>query len=154
MDFVKTLSFPEAIQLAVSRFFEFEGRSRRSEYWWVILALLVLSAIIPIVASVFDLIVAPLTFRRLHDTGRSGWWYGLYLILQYLAIVGLFIYMGFGLLAFDDPFGMVMSVLSAGLGWVSLIVLYRVVLLVFLCQDSCPTENKYGPSPKYVQEQE
>ena len=61
--------------------------------------------------------------------------------------------MGFGLLAFDDPYGMVMSVLSAGLGWVSLIVLYRVVLLVFLCQDSCPTENNYGPSPKYVQEQ-
>ena len=134
MDFIKTLTFSEAIQLAVSRFFEFEGRSRRSEYWWVILA--------------------PLTFRRLHDTGRSGWWYGFYLILQYLAIVGLFIYMGFGLLAFDDPFGMVMSVLSAGLGWVSLIVLYRVVLLVFLCQDSCPTGNKYGPSPKYVQEQE
>lgn len=154
MDFIKTLTFPEAIQLAVSRFFEFEGRSRRSEYWWVILALLVLSAIIPIVASVFDLIVAPLTFRRLHDTGCSGWWYGVFLILQYLAIVGLFIYMGFGLLAFDDPFEMVMSVLSAGLGWVSLIVLYRVVLLVFLCQDSFPGENKYGPSPKYVQEQE
>ena len=154
MDFVKTLTFTEAIQLAVSRFFEFEGRSRRSEYWWVILALLVLSAIIPIVASVFDLIVAPLTFRRLHDTGRSGWWYGFYLILQYLAIVGLFIYMGFGLLAFDDFSGLFLSLLSAGLGWMSLIVLYRVVLLVFLCQDSCPTENKYGPSPKYVQEQE
>ena len=154
MDFIKTLTFPEAIQLAVSRFFEFEGRSRRSEYWWVILALLVLSAIIPIVASVFDLIVAPLTFRRLHDTGRSGWWYGAYLILKYLAFVGFFIYMGFGLLAFDNLFGMVMSVLSAGLGWMSLIVLYRLVLLVFLCQDSCPGENKYGPSPKYVQEQE
>lgn len=154
MDFIKTLSFPEAIQLAVSRFFEFEGRSRRSEYWWVILALLVLSAIIPIGVIVFDLIIAPLTFRRLHDTGRSGWWYGFYLILQYLAIVGLFIYMGFGLLAFADPFEMVMSLLSAGLGWMSLIVLYRVVLLVLLCQDSCPGENKYGPSPKYVQEQE
>ena len=48
MDFIKNLTFTEAIQLAVSRFFEFEGRSRRSEYWWVILALLVLSAIIPI----------------------------------------------------------------------------------------------------------
>ena len=71
----------------------------------------------------------------------------------YLAFVGFFIYMGFGLLAFDNLFGMVMSVLSAGLGWMSLIVLYRLVLLVFLCQDSCPGENKYGPSPKYVQEQ-
>ena len=69
MDFIKTLTFPEAIQLAVSRFFEFEGRSRRSEYWWVILALLVLSAVILIGVFVFDLIVAPLTFRRLHDTG-------------------------------------------------------------------------------------
>lgn len=154
MDFIKTLTFTEAIQLAVSRFFEFEGRSRRSEYWWVILALLVLSAIIPIVASVFDLIVAPLTFRRLHDTGRSGWWYGFYLILQYLAIVGLFIYMGFALLALGNIFELVLSLLSVGLGWVSLIVLYRVALLVFLCQDSCPGENKYGPSPKYVQEQE
>lgn len=154
MDFIKTLTFPEAIQLAVSHFFEFEGRSRRSEYWWVILALLVLSAIIPIGVIVFDLIIAPLTFRRLHDTGRSGWWYGFYLILQYLAIVGLFIYMGFALLTLGNIFELVMSVLSAGLGWVSLIVLYRVVLLVFLCQDSCPGENKYGPSPKYVQEQE
>lgn len=153
MDFIKNLTFTEAIQLAVSRFFEFEGRSRRSEYWWVILALLVLSVIIPIGVFVFDLIVAPLTFRRLHDTGRSGWWYGFYLILQYLAIVGLFIYMGFALLALGNIFELVLSLLSVGFGWMSLIGLYRVALLVFLCQDSCPSENKYGPSPKYVQEQ-
>ena len=154
MDFTKTLTFPEAIQLAVSRFFEFEGRSRRSEYWWVILALLILSAVIPIGVLVFDLVVVPLTFRRLHDTGRSGWWYGVYLILQYLAFVAFFIYMGFGLLAFDNMFGLFLSLFSAGLGWLLLIALYRLVLLVFLCQDSCPSENKYGPSPKYVQEQE
>lgn len=154
MDFIKTLTFPEAIQLAVSRFFEFEGRSRRSEYWWVILALLVLSVIIPIGVFVFDLIVAPLTFRRLHDTGRSGWWYGVFLILRYLTFVGLFIYMGFALLTLGNIFELVLSLLSVGFGWMSLIVLYRVVLLVFLCQDSCPGENKYGPSPKYVQEQE
>jgi hypothetical protein len=33
-----------------------------------------------------------------------------------------------------------------------LLFIYRVILLIFLCQDSSEKTNKYGPSPKYVSE--
>lgn len=31
-------------------------------------------------------------------------------------------------------------------------VIYGIILLIFYCQDSQKEENKYGPSPKYVEE--
>ena len=48
------------------------------------------------------------TIRRLHDTGRSGWW----------CLIGLVPVVG------------------------------GIVLLVFMCLDSTPGANAYGPNPK------
>ncbi len=144
-----TLTFPEAIQLAASRFFEFTGRSRRSEYWWVMLALAVLSAIIPGCVLVFDLVAAPLTFRRLHDTGRSGWWYGSFLIFQYLSVVVGLLFLGVSIFSVVTMGLSALALLPLGLAWGALGFLFRIVLIVFLCQDGEPYENQYGPSPKY-----
>lgn len=33
-----------------------------------------------------------------------------------------------------------------------MLLVYGIVMLVFLCQDSQPDENEYGASPKYVAE--
>lgn len=48
------------------------------------------------------------TIRRLHDIGKSGWWY----LLNFV------------------PFG-------------------AFVILYFICLDSEPTDNQYGPNPKF-----
>lgn len=88
------MSFQEAISSGLSRYFDFDTRSSRSEYWYWVLFVILLS----IVAGVIDSIIfdAPIlrslvtlgllipgiavSVRRLHDIGRSGWWYLIALI--------------------------------------------------------------------------
>ncbi|NLV41947.1 MAG: DUF805 domain-containing protein [Candidatus Hydrogenedentes bacterium] len=68
---------------------DFGGRARRKEYWFFILfnslayfALSILDVLMfkgqPVVSTLYALaILVPslsVTFRRLHDTGRSAWW--------------------------------------------------------------------------------
>ena len=42
---------------------------------------------------------------------------------------------------------LVVFILNLLLSWTP--ILGGIVMLVFMCQDSQPFENKYGPSPKY-----
>jgi uncharacterized membrane protein YhaH (DUF805 family) len=122
------VSFQDAVKVCFSKYVDFNGRARRSEFWWWVLFTFLLG----IVASVIDTVlgtrnstgsgliqsVANLAVllpslavgaRRLHDTGRSGWW----LLLWLVCIVG----------------------------WI--------FLIIWMCQDSHP-DNKYGASPKYA----
>lgn len=108
------------------RYAEFEGRSRRKEYWmfhlintviWLILIAFSFAtrnsfAVGAIVAAglygLAGLIPGlAVSVRRLHDIGRSGWWLLIALI----------------------PFG-------------------GLVLLVFDCLKGTPGPNEYGPDPK------
>lgn len=82
-----------------TRGLDFSGRSTRSDYWWAVLAqaivniilLLIGSALHPllIITFIYEIIaVVPglaLSFRRLHDTNRSGWW----LLLWFIPFVSL-----------------------------------------------------------------
>ena len=87
------MSFVEAVRTVLSKYATFSGRARRAEYWWFtlfalivyVLAALVDSAsgsqvatIVAIVALILPSIAVAV--RRLHDTGRSGWWWLLVLI--------------------------------------------------------------------------
>ncbi len=73
---------------AFKRFSDFSGRSRRSEYWYYVL----FNILVSIVAVVIDVFIEMPIFtllyllvsiipsiavlvRRLHDTGKSGWYY-------------------------------------------------------------------------------
>jgi len=74
----------------LKKYAEFNGRARRMEYWMfalfnfiIAIVLNVLTTIIgepvliaiPALYSLFVLIPGlAVTIRRLHDTGRSGWW--------------------------------------------------------------------------------
>jgi uncharacterized membrane protein YhaH (DUF805 family) len=117
--------------LVWKRYAEFEGRSRRKEYWMfsLINMLIVLAAelagfvllFIGIGVIVFPLLILyslallipslAVSVRRLHDTGKSGWW----LLIGLIPLIG------------------------------------GIVLIVFLASDSEPGVNLYGPSPKYMQ---
>ena len=65
----------------------FEGRARRSEYWWFFLMSLIISFIIgiiggliklPLLGSAYSLAVfipsIAVAIRRMHDIGKSGWY--------------------------------------------------------------------------------
>ena len=127
------MNFTAAIRSFWSRFADFKGRSRRSEYWYVQLFLVVTNLAVAgidlalmdgdvdrFIANggggivgliwIFATIVPALAvlIRRLHDAGKTGWW----------ALVGFIPFVG------------------------------AIVLLLFTVTDSSPGENKYGTSPK------
>ena len=99
----------------------FSGRTRRSGFWYVVLANILISLVFGILTALLGFFAVlsglyslaflvpgiTLSIRRLHDIGKSGWWLLIYLV----------------------PL----------VGWI--------VLLVFLCTDSGP-DNQWGPNPK------
>ena len=92
MTTVAPVPFMEAVKLYFIRYADFKGRSRRSEYWWASLAICILGsvigAIIPDLSWIWTLITlvpsVALSIRRLHDIGKSGWWY----LINFIPVVG------------------------------------------------------------------
>lgn len=77
-----------------ARYATFTGRASRSEYWWYALAAFLVNLVlsfIPIVGFLLSLaLIIPglgVSVRRLHDTGRSGW----FLLLGLIPIVGFIV---------------------------------------------------------------
>ena len=72
---------------SLKKYADFTGRARRKEYWMFILVYFILSLVVGVLdamvgmgflAIIFTLgMIIPsfsIAARRLHDTGRSGWW--------------------------------------------------------------------------------
>ncbi|MBR3454164.1 MAG: DUF805 domain-containing protein [Bacteroidaceae bacterium] len=58
------------------KFATFEGRAKRSEYWWFWLVCFVIGYI-PIVQFLGLILLIPsiaVGVRRMHDVNKSGWW--------------------------------------------------------------------------------
>jgi uncharacterized membrane protein YhaH (DUF805 family) len=92
----------------LKKYSDFSGRARRKEYWMFYLINTLISIVIAGIDTVFDLgyqsgvtvlyclyslaIVVPsiaVTVRRLHDTGRSGWWW----LIALVPIIGTIIFL-------------------------------------------------------------
>lgn len=127
------MGFATAVKSFWSKYTNFSGRARRSEYWFIqlflVLTNLAVAAIdLALMNGDFERFIANggggvvgliwilativpavgVLIRRLHDTSRSGWW----ALIGVLPIVG------------------------------------GIILLVFTLQDSDAGENTYGASPK------
>ncbi|WP_291077698.1 DUF805 domain-containing protein [Hyphomonas sp.] len=136
------VSFPDAVKMFFTRYVDFQGRSRRSEYWWVVLFNLIvslvlvglafalggnfesgeLSPIAMILFAVFGLymlaIILPsiaLFVRRLHDINQTGWIY----------------------------LGLVVASLIPFIGFIA-----SIAMIVIACIPGTVGPNKYGPDPK------
>lgn len=123
------MSFGQAVSSVFSKYATFSGRARRSEYWYWVLFVFLVTLLALVLDSVLKIRIAEgspygwisvvvalallipgiaVTVRRLHDTDRSGWWY----LLSFLCGVG------------------------------------AIIVLVFCLIDGTPGPNKYGDSPK------
>ncbi|MEL6756129.1 MAG: DUF805 domain-containing protein, partial [Pseudomonadota bacterium] len=109
------MTMTEAIQSFIARYADFQGRSRRSEFWWVILASVIIGAVwgaligliggaygtglnaIGLLLSgimfLFGLAVLipgiALSVRRFHDLGQTGWLLLVFVLLGLIPIVGI-----------------------------------------------------------------
>ncbi len=101
----------QAVSSVFSKYATFSGRARRSEYWWFVafsIVLLIVALVIDnaaglkisgqqigwvysVVALLLFIPSIAVTVRRLHDTGRSGWWWFLSLLCGIGAII-LFVF--------------------------------------------------------------
>ena len=70
--------------------------------------------------------------RRLHDLGRSGWWYLLFAVLMALPVIPNCMH----LTGFWPTF---LNLLALAI---------TIFYIVVMCKDSQPGENKWGPNPK------
>lgn len=103
----RQVTFGEAVNRALTvNYCNFNGRASRSEFWWFYLFGFIASCIISvafcwsstieyIVSGIFSLFMLlpglGISARRLHDTGRSGWW----ILVNLVPIVGWIIYVYF-----------------------------------------------------------
>ena len=95
---------------ALKKYADFTGRASRTAYWMFVLLYIVFY----IVASIVDVILGSMFFasiyslallvpsisiaaRRLHDTGRSGWWQ----LLMFIPILGWIVLLVFLVQASD-----------------------------------------------------
>jgi uncharacterized membrane protein YhaH (DUF805 family) len=78
------MSFGKAIEAFFKRYFDFQGRSSRSEYWWFFLLDILINILVVYSDFIFLLMLwhiativgfIALTIRRLHDLNRSGLWF-------------------------------------------------------------------------------
>jgi uncharacterized membrane protein YhaH (DUF805 family) len=147
-----SLTFSEALNKATNDIFMISGRSRRSEFWWTMgVVYLVNVFLTPFIGTILSLLAIPLKIRRLHDVGKSGWWWGVCAILQTI-VVAFFLY-DLIILIINDSSSLAQSVIWAFILkylalWV-FILIYKLILFIFYCMDSEPYANKYGDSPKY-----
>ena len=90
------MSFGDSIKTCFTKYVDFKGRASRPEYWWFFLSYIVLyfvflairvPAVAYLVALAYFLPLLAAAVRRLHDTGRSGWWY----LIVLIPLVGLII---------------------------------------------------------------
>ena len=115
------MTFVEAVKACLSKYADFSGRARRSEYWYWVLYVIA----VDIVTTVLDkaigtsflyylgavaLLVPSIAVgvRRMHDLGKSGW----YLLIGLIPLVG----------------------------WV--------IVIVWAATEGQPETNAYGDSPK------
>lgn len=80
------MDFQTAVRTCLQKYVTFEGRATRPEYWWFVLFSVGVVLVLGILGGLFGavlLMVLGLALlppgvaaaaRRLHDTGRSGWW--------------------------------------------------------------------------------
>jgi uncharacterized membrane protein YhaH (DUF805 family) len=124
------MGFIDAIKSGFSNSANFEGRARRSEYWfWFLFIFLCTFGLVFIdlasgmyntsgyglLSTIFWFAICipqiAVSVRRLHDSGKSGWW----IVIGFVPLLGV------------------------------------IVLLIFYVLDSQPGANIYGPNPKGVE---
>lgn len=176
----KDVGFLEAFKLFWTNYVNFRGRSRRKEYWYVVLWMVIiyllyqllnivaavtfapLIIIIALVFIVFSLgTIIPnlaLKVRRFHDVSFSTWVPITIFVVKILTFVIVYAFA----ITIKDPEALNAS--SSKIMESNLIPLWLLIIatlinlalsifeLVVACMNSKKGTNKYGPNPKEVQD--
>ena len=164
------MSMMEAVKSVFSKYADFSGRARRSEYWYFSLFLFLINAVFGVflthlepnstpyylvnaLEGLFNLAVfvpsLAVTWRRFHDIGKSGAWSLLGFGVSILSIVFVIVLA----LTYSATGSSVSDVVMASVGmtiigmFLAILVIY-VLMLVWLCREGQVGSNRFGPDPK------
>ncbi|GHU37312.1 hypothetical protein FACS1894105_09190 [Clostridia bacterium] len=158
----------------LKKYAEFKGRATRAEFWWAMLTSIIINfvlyifSMIPYIGVLFTVIttvvalgtIIPITalwFRRLHDVGKSG---KLYIVFLCLAVAeGIFaailiavtavsiasIFLGGG-----DGGGFVFAAFLVIADSIAIIVV-GIILIIFAAKEGIYGPNQYGNDPRMFQ---
>jgi uncharacterized membrane protein YhaH (DUF805 family) len=161
------MTFTQAVPSVLRTYATFSGRARRSEYWWFYLFTLLVGIATSLIDALLDaafnneigiagvitslallLPTLAVTSRRLHDTGRTGWWMLLPAIPLAATLVVAIAAVSSVLFSTDSSGTPALALIALLVACVLLTLTAGIVLTVFLCLNSSPGPNKYGTSPK------
>lgn len=120
----KIMGFGEAIQSVFSKYATFSGRARRSEYWYFVLLQVIVTAVLNGLYSATESVAFPVILVL----------FDLALLVPSLAVCWRRLH------DIGRSGGYYFFILIPLVGWI--------LLLVWMCQDSQPGANQYGPNPK------
>ncbi len=83
------------------------------------------------------------TVRRLHDIGKSGWILLIFMVASLLISMMTFLYIDIFAPTNEGSFRTVFI-------FIFIVLALAIWFIVWLCKDSQPGENKWGPNPKEV----
>lgn len=163
-----------AVKTCLRKYFHFSGRASRSEFWWFMLTVIILSIFLSWVDSFVFGSKNPFSSTRASvgvNTGEgplSNWFNFLMFVPVFsaawrrlhdtnrtgwwiggwfLAFFGLIFMIGFLLSSgLEDAYNVLIGFFAIGL------VIWIIILIVFYCLDSHRGDNRFGPSPKYGSE--
>lgn len=177
------VGFVDAIKRAYSRYAKFSGRASRSEYWWFYFLQLLVGVPLGLLAFGLGSRVTPgeaptamtgnlaisglgnlwslanfipllaVSWRRLHDSNKSGWWYGAAIALQVVLIMLVVVALIASIVSqcsgsscdvssFTAPSGLLLGLVVAA---VIAVLALAITILVFLLRRGEEGSNKYGP---------
>lgn len=155
-DSVPQLEPTDAVKQAFNRIQDIKGRSRRSEFWWAMLAFALIyyflkefivaievPVVLPFVTIPLLLALAPIMIRRMHDIGKEPLlvfiFLGAVLVDQILQIIALL----------SKNYKTIKTMMDVSKFLTIAILILFLVLVWFFCEDSQKGGNRFGKSPKY-----
>lgn len=136
------MSLGESLTSVFHNFATFTGRARRSEYWWFTICYYVI---------VFIFNFANLGFLLQVMSGEMSTADPSFTMLMMASVV---IGLGLFLPALAVTVRRLHDIGKSGWNmlWAIIPIIGLIIVLVWMCQDSDVVANKYGESPKYIQE--
>ena len=167
------MTLPEAVKQVLKKYADFSGRATRAEYWWWVLATLIVGMAIGSVdafiasivdkewissplATIFNLaILLPnlaVSARRLHDIGKSGWWLLVWFVLVVIGwipvVVGLILLLVGGALKGQFDAGSFVPLIIGGAITLLLALGLLLWIILWMVRQGQGGPNRFGPDPR------
>ena len=136
------MSLGESLTSVFNKYATFTGRARRSEYWWFSICYYAIQLIFNFAS--FGMMAGVLSGEMSYNDPSYS------LIMMASVVIGL----GLFLPSLAVTVRRLHDIGKSGWNilWAAIPLIGVIIILVWMCQDSDVVANKYGESPKYVNE--